>query len=225
MYYYVCNLHIINNFNFDQIKNLKQNNRYSIPKINFEKITSKIEDYEFDGQIEINGSTLKHLKSNKKETNFRLRTGSGLAFIETDKELEKIDAMTILNSQMGAFVRLTDFVPHRDKVKEFVLSSKSLEDIKLFTGGGIQSFEVDDSVDIKNKLSEYSLIEAELEFNIKEEEINFYYYGDALQFPLSIEKEQIEKIIQVFEVIMSNKSLKNSNNLKKPSKCVNHVFC
>lgn len=230
MYYYVCNLDIIREFSDPkQIIDLKLDyGNYGIKEPTIKKIFSKIGDYSFNGQYEISGIVFKHNPKNDftQKTNFKLRSGSCLAFVETDKELEKIDAIESLNSSLSDFIKLSNFIPRRDKVKDFILKSEYLETIQLFTEKGIKSFDMDDIDNLKDKLSKYPLIEAELEFKIKKEKIDFYYYGDAIQFPPSTEPEAVEKVIQLFEEIMSKKKTTNPNsNIQKPAKCANYVFC
>ncbi len=235
MFYYIYNLKKCSEKLFIPNFDNNSNNSGSVSNLKFEivdfsisEVISQIRNYNFSSQKEIEG-TLNIKKEVQISDNvilktsnipFSIRTGSRLVFLETDKEIERSEASSCINEWLKNHAQLIEFIPRRDKVLSLVKDVGNLNSAKISTEKGIIDFEEFPNFenDKKGILIEYPIIEADVEFNIGEEIINMYYYGDAIQFPKITTKRQIEIAIQIFENVMFENNISESlKNKRKAS--------
>lgn len=205
MFFYICSFEK-NRINNDLITNHSNNSSCTVKDIDKKSIIPSLEGYDFKGQEEIDGIICikRKVVGGEKEVNFKLRTGSGFAFIETDLELYKLKSLDCLNDYFD--INISEFIPRRDKIVDFISNLGELISANLFTMDGIKTIQ---DIDDSNKTNEEILMDyplAKADINIKSPTNNFrlQFYGDAIQFPDFAKNEDLEFTFELFEKAMSN---------------------
>jgi len=159
-------------------------------------IESLIHPYYFENQKEIIGK----IYFNNREVPFKIRPQSKLLFVETPHHREKLMILQIFNNKFRN-LDIDLFAPNNEEEKEFICNTATYDDFKVFMDDKIvRKSDVDEDL-CDGLMSNMELIEATLRLNIHDHIITFYYYGNAIQFPHSEEKD-IEGVIQTFENTM-----------------------
>ena len=164
------------------------------------KINNKFPDDKFTHLDEFEGDIL--IENTNSTIPFKIRLKSGFIFMETDFPIKKVSAVKILNYILNK--HLIRFIPFYEDEFNFICNIADNYDSKFFFDGDIVHDEKLEKQYCKKELKEdYSLFEAYLELKHDDSKIPLYYYGDAIQFPPRVSKEDIEYAIQTFENVMT----------------------
>jgi hypothetical protein len=169
-------------------------------QLNFKKnemIRSLIENYFFNNQTVIGGNVT---INDDNSVPFKIRSKSKLLFIETPYPREKLRILKFFNNKFKK-LNIETFIPSNKYEMEFICKTAKLSSFKVFIDDKIVRSEETDK-DICNDLKQnMEIIEATLDIPIKNKDVTFYYYGNAIQFP-NQESIEIEGVIQTFENTM-----------------------
>lgn len=163
------------------------------------KIESMIDHYFFKNQEEINGEI--QINDKSRLIPFKLRSKSRLLFLETPYPREKLKIVNFFDHKFDN-LRLESFVPTNEEEVNFICKTAKLSSFKVFIDDEIvRSDETEEDL-CKGLMENMELIEVTLDIKIKDENVTFYYYGNAIQFPHQKHEENIEGVIQAFENTM-----------------------
>lgn len=160
-------------------------------------VDSIIPHYYFEDQEEIKG----HVLFKNRKVLFKIRSKSKLLFVETKYQREKLIIPKFFNNKFKNF-EIESFTPTDEEEKEFVCKTAKYSSFKVFIDDKVIHSEETNRDLCKGLMEDMELIEATLDITIQNEEITFYYYGNAIQFP-HLEDYEIEGVIQAFENTMS----------------------
>jgi hypothetical protein len=169
-----------------------------------EKIKSIIPNYCFYDQEEIKGKI--EIKNDiQRLVPFKIRSQSKLLFIETPFQREKLKIINFLD-RIFENLELETFVPTNRAEVNFICHTANFTSFKVFIDNEIVRSNETDKDLCEGLMKDMELIEVTLNMDINNENVTFYYYGNAIQFPSYEQDKDIEGVIQVFENTMMTPS-------------------